>query len=190
MSPDAYSAKVLTTLEAIARDVAELKGMLLVMSSGQRSGSSANGSSSGPRGDAPSIATDHDLDGEHGDPMIKYDPKPKYWSGDSFVGYRFSETSPEYLDATAKYLDACAYMFAKDPDEKKQKSATYKAKDAARARGWAARLRQGGGSRVHTQPSGGGTGAEDYLGGGEPTSSVYADDDIPFAMVESRWTRP
>jgi hypothetical protein len=89
------------------------------------------------------VATDADLDGGHGNPTIKYDPRPTYWAGPSFAGKRFSETTPSYLEATAKYLDACAHMAEKDADEKKRNSARYKRLDAARARGWAARLAGG-----------------------------------------------
>lgn len=89
------------------------------------------------------VASDRDLDGNKGDPTIKYDPKK--WEGKSYAGYRFSETAPEYLDAMATYLSSCAYMAQKDPDEKKRANAKWKALDASRARGWAERLRAGWG---------------------------------------------
>ncbi len=126
---------------------------------------SASGYASRPSStpEVAAVAPAHDLDGEHGDPTIKYDPKPKYWSGESFVGYRFSETSAPYLTATAKYLDACAYMAEKDADEKKQKGAKYKRLDAARARGWALRLENGGGPVPAVTPG-----------------SLAGDDEVPF----------
>lgn len=86
------------------------------------------------------IADDADLDGQHGDPTIKYDLREKYWQGEPYSGQRFSECPPEYLDAMAKYLSACAWGKRKDGDEK---AAGYKDKDAARARGWARRIRNG-----------------------------------------------
>lgn len=94
-----------------------------------------------------------DLDGPHGDPVIKYDPKPKYWNGPSFVGACFSGSAPDYLDATAKYLDACAWGAAKDGDERK---AGFKRLDASRARGWAARLRAQGIADAGAVEQGGG----------------------------------
>lgn len=102
------------------------------------------------------VADDADLDSEYGNPTVKFDPRERYWTGPSFVGYHFSETAPDYLDATAKYLDACAFMAAKEPDEKNQKSARYKRKDAARARGWAKRLRARGEPNAMPAPAQGG----------------------------------
>ena len=95
-----------------------------------------------------SVASDADIDGTYGDPIIKYGLKDKYWpeQPDANVGYHLSECSPEYLDAMAKYLGACAYM-ARNPKDGKaadEKKAGYKDKDAARARAWAARIRARG----------------------------------------------
>ena len=94
--------------------------------------------------DSNAVADDRDLDSEYGDPVIRFGLKEKYWKEqpDPNIGYKFSECSPEYLDATAKYLSACAYMKRKEGDEKK---AGYKDRDAARARGWAKRIRANGG---------------------------------------------
>lgn len=120
----------------------------------------SNGAAPAPRaatgGGDGAIADDSDLDGEWGNPTIKYDPRERYWSGPSFVGYHYSETAPDYLDAMAKYLEAVAYMSAKDADEKSQKRAKYSAKDAARARGWAARLRVRGEPNAMPAPAQGG----------------------------------
>lgn len=180
MNPEAYNAQVLEALKSLGRDVAEIKGMLLALSAGrQPSGSQEPAASKGPRGDAPKVASDMDLDSEHGNPLIKFDPSSKYWVGESFKGYRFSETSAEYLDATAKYLDACAYMAARDPDEKKQRGARYKALDAARARGWAKRMRDG----VVPQGGGGGQAPFEY-------DTPDGGDDIPFIRHAQSWMRP
>lgn len=160
MSPEAYNGKILQALEQIQRDVSEIKSRM-----GGVPVSTGGGSSGG------AVADERDLDGDHGDPTIKYDPKAKYWSGQSFAGYRFSETSPEYLDAMAKYLDACAYMAGQDPDEKKRNGARYKAKDASRARGWAARLRAG------WKPPQGAAKSNSY----DPnTGEVFDEADVPF----------
>ena len=102
------------------------------------------------------VADDADLDSEYGNPTIKFDPRERYWTGPSFVGYHFSETAPDYLDAQAKYLDAYAWGCEQDTDEKKRKGATYKRRDAARARGWAARLRARGEPNAGPAPAQGG----------------------------------
>lgn len=178
MNADVYNQKVLATLEAIQKDVAEIKRKL---------SSSAAGAGSNSTNDDERVASDRDLDGEHGDPTIKYDPKEKYWKGESYVGYRFSETTPDYLDAMAKYLSAVAYMAGKDENEAKRKSARYKTLDAARARGWARRLRNGwkaAGSNRPSAPAGGGGGFDDDVGG-----SSYSDAEIPFVRAEPRWWR-
>jgi hypothetical protein len=191
MSPDQYNNQILTALLQLQRDVAEIKTAV------QRGGAS-NGTGSAPRGGGSgsgpaegAIADDRDLDGQHGDPTIKFDPKEKYWRGASYVGYRFSETEPDYLDAMAKYLDACAYMAEQDADEKKRRGAVYKRKDAARARGWAARLRNGWGSGGHSNGARGGHANGGGYGGGSPAGSYdqhagafnngsNLDDDVPF----------
>lgn len=93
-----------------------------------------------PKGE---IADDADLDGQYGDETIRKDPSAKYWEGESFAGCNLSGCSPEYLDAYARYKDACAYMNQKSGDESKAKYIDYDRKSARRARGWAKRLRGG-----------------------------------------------
>lgn len=87
------------------------------------------------------IADDAELDSKYGDQQIRRGPSAKYWTGASFTGRRMSECSPEYLDALAKYKDACAHMAKKEPA--RAKYAEYDERDARRARGWARRLRAG-----------------------------------------------
>jgi hypothetical protein len=86
---------------------------------------------------AGDVADDRDLDGEHGDPTVKFDPRG--WTGESFKGRRYSETAPEFLDLLA---DALAF-FAQKKAQTEPKKAGWDKLDAARARGWAARLRAG-----------------------------------------------
>lgn len=101
---------------------------------GARPASTAgNGASS-----AGKVASDRDMDGQHGNPSIRNPPKD--WGGADYTGYRFSETTPEFLDFLAKDLDGLAAWIRRQGDEKK---AGYKELDAARARGWARRLRAG-----------------------------------------------
>ena len=98
---------------------------------------------------APGIASDADLDGQYGDEEVK--KNPKRWTGESFIGRRMSECSPEFLDSLAGHFDYKAERDAEDAanaeDEEtanaKKKYAGYSRRSAARARGWAARLRAG-----------------------------------------------
>lgn len=89
------------------------------------------------------IADDADLDGKYGDPELKFTPRD--WHGDSYKGRFYSECPPELLDLVADSLD----YFARKSEEANELTSTgkpvapYKRKDAARARGWAARKRAG-----------------------------------------------
>lgn len=85
------------------------------------------------------VASDSDLDGEHGNPVVRKDPK--LWKGASFEGKKFSQCSPEYLESVASLCDWKAKK--NDADPEKQKYAAYDRRDAARARGWARRIRAG-----------------------------------------------
>jgi hypothetical protein len=89
------------------------------------------------------IATADDLDGKFGNEEIRRDPSAKYWSGASYAGQRMSECPADYLEAYGKYKDACAYMNQKEGKEEKAKYVGYDRKSAARARGWAQRIRGG-----------------------------------------------
>ena len=114
---------------------------------------------SAPRAQAaPSggVATDADLDGEYGNPEVRFDPKR--WTGDSYVGLRYSACPPAYLETMAGFLDWCAENDATSDNEKYRKNARYKTLDAARARGWARRNASAG---TDAQ-------AEDYVDGEAP----------------------
>jgi hypothetical protein len=129
------------------------------------------------------VASDSDLDGQHGDPTIRKDPPAKYWTGQSYVGAHMSECPAEYLDTLAKYYDACAYMaqktYAEETDPKKleykQKDIKYKPRDAGLARGWAKRMRDG----LVTRPA---AASETLPSGQAPKATGYDfnDDDMPF----------
>lgn len=82
-----------------------------------------------------------DIDGPHGNPEIRRDP-PK-WSGESFVGRRYSDATPQYLRELAGFK----VWSARKNDEKAaagdasaEKYARYDRFDAARARKWALRI--------------------------------------------------
>jgi len=136
------------------------------------------------------VADDADLDGEWGDPRIRYGLKAKYLKEqpDPNVGKTYSECTPEYLDITAKYLDACAYMARKDGEDKK---AGYKERDASRARGWAQRKRNGWVPSATEEEA---VGFADYDSQAQADAYDYGDgSDIPFIVnmtMSSQWWRP
>jgi hypothetical protein len=96
----------------------------------------------------PAIASDRDLDGQWGDPELKF--MPRDWTGPSYKGRRFSACPPDLLDLAAETFE----YFARQADEKNERTekgrpvSEYKRADAARARGWAKRMRDG----KHTPP--------------------------------------
>lgn len=77
-----------------------------------------------------------DLEGPHGDPVVRA-KDPRDWTGEPMKGRNFSQCPPEYLDMLAERFD---YFASNEDDAKKAK---YNRLDAARARGWARRIRQG-----------------------------------------------
>lgn len=88
-------------------------------------------------------ATARDLDSQYGNPEVRF--MPRDWTGPSYKGRKFSECPAEMLDMLASTLD---YFGDKDEAEgavtsKGKPSAPFKRQDAARARGWAARIRGG-----------------------------------------------
>ena len=146
-------------------------------------------------------ASDADLDSPHGNPTIKYDPKR--WEGQSYVGSTYSETEPAYLDCLASFLDWKATANERDmkkPDvspeqaKKFEKSAHFSRLDAARARGWAKRLRKRGNAPKGVRTA---KHAPDLDDGGagytDPLDEFGGVDDIPFATVAAgpteRWNR-
>lgn len=89
------------------------------------------------------VAEARDLDGQYGNPEVRF--MPRDWTGPSFKGRRYSDCPPEMLEMLASTLD---YFADKDEAEgavtsKGKPSAPFKRADAARARGWAQRTRNG-----------------------------------------------
>lgn len=118
------------------------------------------------------VAGDRELDSEWGDPVVRKDPKK--WTGDSYAGCHFSECIPEYLDELADLYDWMGDMDEKDNKMHKGKpTAPYKRRDAARARGWAKRLREGWQRPAADSQSDGAAPAGNGAGSG-------ADDPLPF----------
>jgi hypothetical protein len=104
------------------------------------------------------IASDRDLDGKWGNPEVKF--MPRDWTGPSYKGRRFSECPPDLLDRFATTFD----WFADQADQKNERTnkgelvSKYKRADAARARGWAQRIRTGKHVQAAGEPSGPATG--------------------------------
>lgn len=90
---------------------------------------------------APAVASDRDLDGPYGDPEIKA-RDPRDWTGAPMLGRKFSQCPAEYLDLLAERFDYFAEKNGAGTEDE-QKKARYQRLDAARARGWAARIRAG-----------------------------------------------
>jgi hypothetical protein len=89
------------------------------------------------------VADARDLDGKWGDPILRFDPRD--WHGPSCKGRKLSECPPDLLDLAAESFE----WFASQAEAKNEltdsgkPTAPFKRKDAARARGWAKRLRDG-----------------------------------------------
>ncbi len=101
------------------------------------------------------VADGRDLDGPYGNPEIRRDP-PR-WTGPSFVGRRFSEASPDFLDALAGFYDWKARE--SDKRDERVKGGALKSRfirlDAARARGWRKRILEGAPMPRPMQPGAG-----------------------------------
>jgi hypothetical protein len=135
---------------------------------------------SSPRASTGAIASDSDLYSQYGDVEIRKDP-PR-WPGQSFKGSRMSQCPPEYLESLAGFLDWKSGKELEDADkldgeerEKKLKYSGYSAKDAARARGWAARK-----TNARPAPASDHEEALAHEDGPPADERGFADDDIPF----------
>lgn len=97
----------------------------------------------GAQAQGPEVADDRELDSQYGDPVVKFHPRD--WTGGNYKGSPFSACPPDLLDQLAGAFD----YFARKAEESGETTnagkpvAPYKRKDAARARGWAKRLRAG-----------------------------------------------
>jgi hypothetical protein len=100
----------------------------------------------GPSAPAPrqTVASDTDLDGQYGNPIVKA-KDPRDWTGEPMNGKRFSECPAEYLELVADRLDYFAGQSEATGElaSNGKPVAGYKRLDAARARGWAKRVREG-----------------------------------------------
>ncbi len=100
------------------------------------------------------VASARDLDGKFGDPLLKF--MPRDWVGVDYKGCHYSECPADLLDMLAETLD----YFASQSEAKNELTASgkpvapYRRQDAARARGWAKRKREGwvGSPRTESTP--------------------------------------
>lgn len=112
---------------------------------------------------APAIADDADLDSQYGNPEIKRNP-PR-WQGQDCVGLKYSDCPPDFLETLAGFLD----WQAGKADEKNETAnngkprSLYLRKDAARARGHAARIRAKAASKRAANPTGRGSMNDDEV---------------------------
>jgi hypothetical protein len=153
-------------LKAANRCAAALERIAKALEAGaaKTSNGKANGAST-----SGEVASDSDLDSQYGDPTINKDP-PR-WTGESYVGCAMSSTSPEYLDNLASFNDWRAAKSDEkgEVDKNNRPKSFYAKKDAARARGWAKRLRAGWGAGANAQAA------------KAATAAVANDDDqLPF----------
>ncbi|MCS6900677.1 MAG: hypothetical protein RMJ98_13955 [Myxococcales bacterium] len=149
--------EMLSLLQNIATRLERVEQRLSAREAVGASVAPAPGVASAPGGAGDTmIADDADLDSQWGNPEIRKDP-PR-WTGPSFVGARYSDTTPEYLESLANFLD----WKARESDKKKEMTnngkprSAYLRKDAARARGWRKRLlerKTGGRTAVRSRPA-------------------------------------
>ena len=87
------------------------------------------------------FASEDDLTGPRGDPAVRFELKG--WKGENFVQKRYSQCSPDFLEALAKSLTWSVNNPPSDPEklEKHKKYASGNRKDIALARTWARKLR-------------------------------------------------
>lgn len=127
----------------------------------EQRGSPAQRAAASPAHPAAPSSAGVNLDDKYGDPVIKA-KDPRDWNGPTMMGRKFSECPPEYLDLLAIRLDYFADKAQTNGETTNRglPKAPFMRKDAARARGWAARLRGGWGTagrqaapRPSSQPS-------------------------------------
>lgn len=89
------------------------------------------------------VASERDLLSKYGNPTLRF--MPRDWTGANFKDRKFSECPPALLDMAAETFE----WFASQAEAKNERTdrgkpiADLKRLDAARARGWAQRIRDG-----------------------------------------------
>jgi hypothetical protein len=119
------------------------------------------------------IADERDLDSQWGNEEVRVNPRD--WGGESMKGRRMSECTPQFLDMLADTLDYFARKNAASGalTTSGKPKADFDRKAAARARGWARRLRNGWSDAA--EPVG-----SDYAPASLGDWPAGGNDDIPF----------
>jgi hypothetical protein len=122
------------------------------------------------------VASDADLDGKFGDPEVKKDP-PR-WTGSPVAPCHMSQAPAAWLDVLAGFKDWQAWKNDQDNevDAKGRPKSYYSRLDAARARGWAKRIRDGKVAPPSAPPANNGWGNSSEA----PPDDLPDDTDIPF----------
>lgn len=125
------------------------------------------------------VASDRDLDGQYGDEEVRFNPRD--WSGAPIKGKRMSRCDPDALDLLA---EACDYFAQKNEAAGAKTSsgkpkAQYDRTSAARARGWAKRLRAGW-KPPEREPDSFDNQGPDPFDSSEPAFGGFPDDEAPF----------
>lgn len=96
------------------------------------------------RSAAGAVASDRELDSQYGNPEVR-GKDPREWKGPPMRGRKYSECPAEYLDLLAESLEWQAQQAEKKNELTNggKPVAEFRRKDAARARGWAKRMRAG-----------------------------------------------
>jgi len=158
---------VLAKLAAIEAGQARILTML---------GTRASGHAPSSNGGGPTVAPDSDLDSPHGDESVKFTPRD--WTGEPVTkGTPMSMCAPDMLDMLAEAYDFFARKNddAKALDNKGRPKGDWDRKTAARARGWAKRLRANPQPKAAPPTRTAAGILDDYDFGGESGA-----DDIPF----------
>lgn len=132
--------QILKMQNQVLADIRELAKLQLVALDSLLTFAQERAKRTAPGAAGKPLASDADLDGQYGDPIIVA-KDPRDWSGDSMKGKHFSECPAEYLDMVADRLDYFSSQLGTGPEDTKKRG--YNMKDAARARGWAVRQRNG-----------------------------------------------
>jgi hypothetical protein len=147
--------------EAVAL-LTEIRDLLKVIASGAKPTAVAKS--------IPVVASESDLLGPYGDEVVKF--MPRDWAGEDFARCRMSECPAELLDMLAETYDYFAQKneSANAVTASGKPKADYDRRSAARARGWAARVRAGKVTRPEPEP------VRAYDFDAEPMEPISADD--------------
>lgn len=141
----------MSDIAAVWQELGAIKARLDAVEKRPAAPAGGNGGAGAPSGSG-AVASDYDLDSEYGDPAVR--KNPSRWTGADYAGCKMSECPAEYLDAVASLFDWMAdkddeagrngeTYLSKKTGQPVAKSGAFKRKDAARARGWAKRKRDG-----------------------------------------------